>query len=199
MYVCTDTHIHMNIFIIEWSLSLSQYLFRLREGSSCSPKEKNSCFKGNYKNCSFVLHFFHTDFVAVWLWSENELQKLKAVKFSWISLSISVYYLKTLLQPNPTLNHEINQSFLIRSRLRKKTQMLLQRLSHLNISLFWLRFSSLLKTTCANLPGAHISCRVMELVAAGSSETSIQCLPSADPVTGRSEDHPWRNQGAAGV
>lgn len=110
----------MNIFIIEWSLSLSQYLFRLREGSSCSPKEKNSCFKGNYKNCSFVLHFFHTDFVAVWLWSENELQKLKAVKFSWISLSISVYYLKTLLQPNPTLNHEINQSFLIRSRLRKK-------------------------------------------------------------------------------
>lgn len=120
MYVCTDTHIYMNIFIIEWSLSLSQYLFRLREGSSCSPKEKNSCFKGNYKNCSFVLHFFHTDFVAVWLWSENELQKLKAVKFSWISLSISVYYLKTLLQPNPTLNHEINQSFLIRSRLRKK-------------------------------------------------------------------------------
>lgn len=58
------------------------------------------------------------------------------------------------------------------------------------MSLFWLCFSSLLKTTWANLPPLTRVVDVVELVVAGSEETSQESLPSADPVSRRDEGYP---------
>lgn len=119
------------------------------------------------------------------------------LKFSWIFLlTSSLYYLKTFLQPIPSLNYEINQSFLVHSRLKKVR-------NFFNIWAVWtFHCSGYTSPPCSRqhvqtfLPLTSVA-EVMELVAAGSRETSKWSLPSADPVVARSKGHPWRHWGAA--
>lgn len=145
-----------------------------------------------------MIHFFNKiSWQLAFLWSENKVQKLKAVKFSLIFVSTSLYCLKTLLQPRPSLNHEINQNFLIHSR-RWRSFWLLPRtelFEHFTILAMFLPPCS--RQHVQTFLPLTSAAEVMELVAAGSRETSKRSLPSADPVMERSEGHPWRNQGAA--
>lgn len=166
-------------------------------------KGSNSSPKGKKQDTSKVITktaalWFTSSSEILWqsdlLWSENKLQKLKAVKFIWIMLLTFVLW-----------KHFCNQNHF-------QTMKLIRVPKPFNTEKRVRDFCSMWRCHCSGYASPPFSRQcgqtflpltravdVTELVAAGSEETFQEPQPSADPVSKRNEGYPWRNRGAAPI